>query len=102
MPAMEKVLKDSRVFVIAEVGVNHDGDLGVALDLVDVAKECGADAAKFQNFSAERLVSENLPAANYQNQNIGLSQSQFDVLRKLELTITLQLLQLKLLTPLQL
>ena len=86
MPAMEKVLKDSRVFVIAEVGVNHDGDLGVALDLVDVAKECGADAAKFQNFSAERLVSKNLPAANYQNQNIGFSQRQIDVLRKLELT----------------
>ena len=83
------------MFVIAEAGVNHDGDLGLALELVEVATECGADAVKFQSFSAEKLVAQNLPAAAYQDRNIGYTQTQIDILKDLELNFdqTLHLAQ---------
>jgi len=88
MPAnmMNTDFKCPSVFVIAEAGVNHDGDLGLALELAEVAAECGADAVKFQSFSAEKLVTRGLPAAAYQNQNIGYEQDQIDVLKGLELS----------------
>ena len=53
-------------FVIAEAGVNHNGDLGLALELVRRARACGADCVKFQTFSAARLVTRAAPKAEYQ------------------------------------
>jgi N,N'-diacetyllegionaminate synthase len=74
------------VFVIAEAGVNHNGDLKIARTLIDVAVEAGADAVKFQTFRAERLVTADAPKAEYQLQSIGDAESQFEMLRRLELS----------------
>ncbi|MFM7056240.1 MAG: N-acetylneuraminate synthase [Planctomycetota bacterium] len=76
----------SPCFVIAEVGVNHNGRLDLALRSIDVAKEAGADAVKFQTFRAERLVTRTAPAARYQTENLGVEKSQFEMLRELELS----------------
>lgn len=73
-------------FVIAEVGVNHNGRLDLALQSIDVAAEAGADAVKFQTFKAEKLVTRSAPRAKYQEQNTGNQQSQFDMLKALELS----------------
>ena len=75
-----------RVFIIAEAGVNHDGALAQALRLVDVAAEAGADAAKFQSFTADRLVTSAARKAAYQAQNTGEASAQIDMLRPLELS----------------
>lgn len=74
------------VFIIAEVGVNHSGSLELAKQLVDVAKECGADAVKFQTFKAATLVTKSAKQADYQTTNTGKSESQFDMLKRLELS----------------
>lgn len=73
-------------FVIAEAGVNHNGSVKLALDLVDVAADARADAIKFQSFRAERLVSAGARKAAYQAANTGQDGSQFDMLRALELS----------------
>jgi N-acetylneuraminate synthase/N,N'-diacetyllegionaminate synthase len=73
-----------RVFVIAEAGVNHNGDIALARQLVHIAREAGADAVKFQTFRAEDLVTLDAPAAAYQTRNAGATR-QFDMLRRLEL-----------------
>ena len=72
-------------FVIAEAGVNHDGDADMAKQLVDVAAEAGADAVKFQTFTAERVIAHGAPKANYQIETTGAGESQFDMLKRLEL-----------------
>lgn len=72
------------VFVIAEVGVNHNHQLNLALKLVDAAANAGADAIKFQTFRAEQVVTEAGVMADYQKKNIGKTESQLDMLRKLE------------------
>lgn len=74
----------SSVFVIAEAGVNHNGQLALAKQLIDIAKRSGADAVKFQTFRAEDLVTPDAPAAHYQTRNAGATR-QFDMLRQLEL-----------------
>ena len=75
-----------RVFIIAEAGVNHNGDLKKALDLVDAAAEAGADAVKFQTFSADRLVTPLSPKAGYQRETTDPKESQYAMLKKLELS----------------
>jgi N-acetylneuraminate synthase/N,N'-diacetyllegionaminate synthase len=73
------------VFVIAEAGVNHNGDLALARKLIDVAAEAGVDAVKFQTFRAEKLVTFSAKQAAYQTQNTGAEESQLEMLKRLEL-----------------
>ena len=73
-------------YIIAEAGVNHNGDLNLALEMVECAAKSGADAIKFQTFSADRLVTKNARQAEYQTKNIGKEDSQYNMLKKLELS----------------
>jgi len=75
------------VFIIAEAGVNHNGSVDLAKKLIDVASISGADAVKFQTFKAENLVSKNAQKADYQKQATHASESQFDMIKKLELDV---------------
>jgi len=72
--------------IIAEAGVNHNGDLAMAKRLIDAAAEAGADLVKFQTFNAERLVTPTAVKAAYQDRNTGIAESQYDMLKRLELT----------------
>lgn len=76
-----------RTLIIAEAGVNHNGDLDLARKLIDVAVDAGADLVKFQTFSAERLVTAKAPKAEYQTRSVGAQESQFDMLQRLELSL---------------
>ena len=73
------------VFIIAEAGVNHNGLIELAYKLIDVASASGADAVKFQTFKTENLVSKNAQKAEYQKKTTHQSESQFNMLKKLEL-----------------
>lgn len=75
-----------KVLIIAEAGVNHNGDLQLAERLVDHAAAAGADLVKFQTFSAGRLATRSAHKAAYQVESTGTAESQFDMLRRLELT----------------
>lgn len=72
-------------YIIAEAGVNHNGSLKMARQLIDVAVDAGADAVKFQTFKAQNLVSKSAPKAEYQVSTTGKEESQFNMLHKLEL-----------------
>ena len=76
----------SATLVIAEIGVNHNGDVELAKQLIDAAKASGADVAKFQVFDAERLVTANAPSAEYQTRNTGKEQRQLQLLQGLQLS----------------
>jgi len=76
----------NRTLIIAEAGVNHNGDISLAKKLIDIAAEAGADYVKFQTFKAKNLVQKKAIKADYQVTNTGNSDSQFDMLKKLELT----------------
>lgn len=76
----------NKVFIIAEAGVNHNGKLELAKKLVDVASEAGADAVKFQTFRAKKIVCKGARKAAYQIKNTGATESQYQMLEKLELT----------------
>jgi|TARA_B110000211_G_scaffold228514_1_gene284855 N,N'-diacetyllegionaminate synthase len=78
--------KKDKIFIIAEVGVNHNGSLKKALKLVDLAVSAGADAIKFQTFKAENLATKNAPKADYQILNSSKKETQFKMLKKLEFT----------------
>lgn len=72
--------------IIAEAGVNHDGDLDIARDLVRVAARAGADLVKFQTFTANRLTTARAPKAAYQIASTGAAESQQEMIRRLELS----------------
>ena len=73
--------------IIAEAGVNHNGDMELAKRLIDVAADAGADLVKFQTFNTERLATQVAPKADYQNQTTDQAESQFAMLKQLELGI---------------
>ncbi|QLB16746.1 N-acetylneuraminate synthase [Mannheimia varigena] len=75
----------ANVFIVAEIGCNHNGDPALAQKMVDVAKECGVDAVKFQTFKADKLISKYAPKAEYQKVTTGTADSQLEMTRKLEL-----------------
>jgi len=77
----------SKTFIIAEAGVNHNGSLELAKQLIDTAVEAGADAVKFQTFKAENLVSKNAQKADYQKQTTDQAESQFEMIKELELDV---------------
>ena len=74
------------VFIIAEAGVNHNGSVEIAKKLIDIAAEAGCDAVKFQTFSADKLVTKDSQMAEYQKANTKKDQSQYEMLKKLELS----------------
>ena len=86
MKATDRRETRARCFIIAEAGVNHNGDLVLAKQLVDAAARAGADAVKFQAFHAEEIVSPAAPKADYQLARTSPDESQLSMLRKLELS----------------
>lgn len=75
-----------KTFIIAEAGVNHNGSFELAKQLVDVAVEAGADAVKFQTYKTENLVTKSAKQAEYQKKNIGYNSTQYEMLKRLELS----------------
>ena len=75
-----------RTYIIAEAGVNHNGRLDLALKLCEAAKNAGVDAVKFQTWKTENIVTAQACQAAYQTENTGVEESQFDMLKKLELS----------------
>lgn len=75
-----------KVLIIAEAGVNHNGDIVQAKKLIDAAAEAGVDYVKFQTFKASKLVTKSAQRADYQNTNTGDADSQYEMLKKLELS----------------
>jgi len=76
----------NRTLIIAEAGVNHNGDIGLAKQLIDAAANAGADIVKFQTFNADRQVTRTAIKANYQTQTTDGNESQHSMLQRLELT----------------
>ena len=79
-------INTNKTFIIAEAGVNHNGSLKKALKLIDVAAEAGANAIKFQTFKTENLATDYAPKAEYQKYKLLKKETQFQMLKKLELT----------------
>lgn len=80
-------MKSENVFIIAEAGVNHNGDMNKAIELIEIASHAKADAVKFQTFKTEKLVSKSAKKAEYQSANMNDGQtSQYDMLKSLELS----------------
>jgi N-acetylneuraminate synthase len=80
------ISEESKVYIIAEAGVNHNGDIRLAKQLIDIAAEAKADAVKFQAFKTESLILKKVKKAGYQTENTSGEESQFDMLKKLELS----------------
>ena len=76
---------NEKVIIIAEAGVNHNGDINIAKRLIDAAAEAGADYVKFQTFKANKVVSKEAKKADYQTKNTKNSDNQYDMLKRLEL-----------------
>jgi N-acetylneuraminate synthase len=76
---------NNKTYIIAEAGVNHNGSVTMAKELIDVAADCGADAVKFQTFKAEKIVGKTAEKAAYQQQTTEKTESQYDMIKRLEL-----------------
>ena len=83
---MEILVNMNNTIIIAEAGVNHNGDINLAKQLIDKADEAGADFIKFQMFKSENIVSKNATKADYQKQTTNVNESQLDMLKQLELS----------------
>ena len=79
-------MNSERTIIIAEAGVNHNCNMDMAKKLIDSAADAGADMVKFQTFSADRLVTTYARKAEYQNQTTDSSESQYDIIKNLELS----------------
>lgn len=79
-------MQNKHVLIIAEAGVNHNGDINLAYKLCDEAKKTGADIVKFQTYITEDIITEKVEQASYQQKNTGLQESQYAMLKKLELS----------------
>ena len=77
--------RDQPCFIIAEAGVNHNGDINLAKQLINAAVEAGADAVKFQTFHADNVVTRDAEKAEYQKSTTSSDESQYDMIKKLEL-----------------
>ena len=77
------------IFIIAEAGVNHNGSIELAKQMIDIASDAGTDAVKFQTFSAEKMISRFAPKAEYQKVTTGSDESQLVMVKRLELNQTL-------------
>ena len=83
-----KIGNGTPVFIIAEAGVNHNGQLQKAINLIDCAVAAGADAVKFQAFKTEKLILPSVVKAPYQKKETSPKESQFDMLKKLEICLS--------------
>lgn len=79
-------MNNSMTYIIAEAGVNHNGDINLAKKLIDIAADCGANAVKFQTFRADKLALKSLKKATYQKKGSSFDESQYEMLKKLELS----------------
>lgn len=79
-------MKNQKCFIIAEAGVNHNGDIRLAYKLIDAAKEAGVDCIKFQTFKTEKVISKNTEMASYQKENLQNKDTQYEMVKKLELS----------------
>lgn len=77
-----------KTFIIAEAGVNHNGSVDIAKKLIDIAVDAGADAVKFQTFKADKVITATASKAKYQIENTGTDETQFEMLKRLELSIS--------------
>ncbi len=85
MVGERRIGRGTPIFIVAEAGVNHNGDPALARRLVDAAAECGADAVKFQTFTVDSLLTRGAPKASYQVDTTGAGESQREMLARLEL-----------------
>lgn len=83
----KNIIKNNKVFIIAEAGVNHNGSIDIAKKMIDVAVDAGADAVKFQTFEAKRVIAKFAPKAEYQYRTTGENESQLEMVKKWELDI---------------
>ena len=77
----------SQCMMIAEIGVNHNGDMVLAKEMIEAAKESGADVVKFQTFKAEKLVTQGTPKVKYQENTTSPEETHYEMIRKLELSL---------------
>lgn len=80
------ISQSATIFIIAEAGVNHNGNMNTAKKLIDIAVEAGADAVKFQTFKAEEVILKDVEKAEYQTKTTSVNETQYDMLKRLEIT----------------
>ena len=79
-------MEKKKCFIIAEAGVNHNGNIELAYKLIDAAKKAGVDCIKFQTFKTEKVISKNTEMATYQKENLKNGETQYEMVKKLELS----------------